>query len=342
LSVERWVIPEHRGDLHPQVRLEDDQGRIVEVHFLPEHAILDVREGQTVSAGTTLARLPREISVPRHYNSGLERLTELFEARTPRDQAVMAQCDGVVLIDPVRRRGQRIVHVRMVDENGRPMGREIEHAVPPGRHLRVRVGDRVRAGDLLTAGPVAPRDVLNVCGPEAVQAHLLGAIQDVYRGQRLEIDDKHVEVMVAQMLRRVRVQRAGDTGLLPGGLLDKFDFQAVNERLKGCVKITDAGDSQLAAGAIVAREVYEEECRRIQREGGRFPHCERARPAAASTHLLGVSEARSASWMAAACQGAAEALAEAAWAGKVDNLEGLTGNALLGRLVPAGSGSRGV
>jgi DNA-directed RNA polymerase subunit beta' len=341
-GLERFVISEHRGDLYPQVRLENDQGRIVGVHFLPERAILDVREGQEVSAGTTLARLPREISFPSHYNSGLGRLTELFEARAPENPAVMAQVDGVVRFDPVRRRGQRIVYVRMTDEDGRSLGREIEHAVPPGRHLRVSSGDRVRAGDLLTAGPVASRDVLKIQGPEAARTHLLSAIQDVYRSQGVEIDDRHVEVVITQMLRRVQVHRGGDTGLLPGSIIDRFAFQAVNERLRGCVKITDAGASRLRAGEVVARELYDQEYRRIQREGGRFPQCERAYPAAASLHLLGVSEAaRSESFLAAACQGAAEALAGAAWAGKVDDLEGLTANALLGRLIPAGSGRRG-
>jgi DNA-directed RNA polymerase subunit beta' len=334
---------EHKGDLHPQVRLENDQGQVIETHFMPERAILEVREGAKISPGTLIAKLPREVSGTQDITGGLPRVTEIFEARTPRDPAKMAEKDGIVRLEQARKRGKRVIYVRPVDEDGKPMGEEIEHIVPPGKHVRVRDGERVKAGDRLVFGPLVPHEILKISGPEAVQAYLVQEVQAVYRSQRVEIDDKHIEIIVAQMLRKVQVDNGGDTGLLPGSVIDKFAFQAVNDRLKECVKIKDAGDGKFEVGKVVSKDAYEEERARMEADGKTPPAWEKPAAARALTQLLGITKAavQSESFISAASfQETTKVLTEAALAGKVDYLVGLKENVILGHLVPAGTGFR--
>ena len=139
--------------------------------------------------------------------------------------------------------------------------------MPPGKHLRVHTGDRVKEGDRLVFGPLVPHEILKISGIEEVQNYLVQEVQAVYRSQRVEIDDKHIEIIVSQMLRKVKVETMGDTGLLPGSVIDKFAFQAVNDRLKECVKIKDPGDSKFEEGKIVTKEAFEEERARLEAEG---------------------------------------------------------------------------
>ena len=143
--------------------------------------------------------------------------------------------------------------------------------MPPGKHLRVHTGDRVKEGDRLVFGPLVPHEILKISGIEAVQQYLVQEVQAVYRAQRVEIDDKHIEIIVSQMLRKVKVETMGDTGLLPGSVIDKFAFRAVNDRLKECVKVKDPGDSKFEAGKIVTKEVFEEERARLEVEGKELP-----------------------------------------------------------------------
>jgi len=241
-GADRWVIMEHKGDLHPRIELEDETGRVIETHYMPERAVLEVREGGKVFPGTLLAKLPREVSGTQDITGGLPRVTEIFEARTPREPAKMAEVDGIVRMGE-RKRGKRTIYVQPVDEHGKKRGEEIEHVVPPGKHVRVNPNDRVKKGDRLVFGPLIPHEILKISGPDAVQNYLVQEVQAVYRSQRVEIDDKHIEIIVAQMLRKVQVKAGGDTGLLPGSVIDKFAFKAVNDRLKDCVKIRDRGDS---------------------------------------------------------------------------------------------------
>src|SRR4029078_3216983 len=141
-----------------------------------------------------------------------------------------------------------------------------EHQVPPGKHLRVQTGDRVKEGDRLVFGPLVPHEILKISGIDAVQHYLVQEVHAVYRAERVEIDDKHIEIIVAQMLRKVQVKAMGDTGLLPGSVIDKFAFRAVNDRLKECVKVKDAGDSKFEGERIVTKEVFEEERARLEAE----------------------------------------------------------------------------
>jgi DNA-directed RNA polymerase subunit beta' len=339
-GAERFVIMEHKGDLHPQIIIEDDRGQSLAFYYMPEKAHLEVREGQKVSAGTLLAKTPREVTGTQDITGGLPRVTEIFEARRPRDPAVMAEVAGIVRLGE-KRRGKRTIWIQPVDDQGRPIGEEREHLVAPGKHLRVHTSDYVKEGDALVVGPLVPHDILRISGTEAVQNYLVREVQTVYRSQRVDIDDKHIENIVAQMLRKVKVETTGDTGLLPGIVIDKFAFRAVNDRLKECVKIKDAGESKFEAGKIVSKEAFEEERARLDADGRKLPTFTPPTPATCSTQLLGITKAavQSDSFISAASfQETTKVLTEAALAGKVDYLVGLKENVILGHLVPAGTG----
>jgi DNA-directed RNA polymerase subunit beta' len=215
------------------------------------------------------------------------------------------------------------------------------HLLGPGKPLRVHGGDYVRAGDPLVAGPLVPHDILRISGPEALQAYLLQEIQNVYRSQRVEIDDKHIEIIIAQMLRKVRIEDVGDTDLLPGAMIDKFAFKMVNERLKKCVKVKDPGDSSLKPGQIVDKEMFEQEKAQVEERGGKPPTWSHPKLATSSVQLQGITKAAvsSESFISAASfQETTKVLTEAALAGKVDKLIGLKENVILGHLIPAGTG----
>lgn len=339
-GAERWVIMEHKGDLHPQIVIEDESGQSLEVHYVPEKAHLEVREAQKVSAGSLLAKTPREVSGTQDITGGLPRVTEIFEARRPREPAVMAETAGIVRLGE-KRRGKRSILIQPVDDQGRNFGQEVEHLVPHGKHLRVHTGDYVKEGDPLVDGPLVPHDILRISGIEAVQHYLVREVQSVYRSQRVDIDDKHIENIVSQMLRKVKVETMGDTGLLPGSVIDKFAFREVNDQLKECVKIKDPGDSKFEAGKIVNKLVYEEERGRMDTEGKKTPSHVPPTPATCSTQLLGITKAavQSDSFISAASfQETTKVLTEAALAGKVDYLVGLKENVILGHLIPAGTG----
>ena len=264
-------------------------------------------------------------------------MTEIFEARKPKDPAVIAEIDGTVELLGEKRRGKRTIIVRS------ETGIEREHLVSHGKHLRVHAGEFVRAGEALVDGPLVPHDILRISGEEAVQQYLIREIQNVYRSQRVEIDDKHIEIIVAQMLRKVLVESIGDTGLLPGSVMDKFEFRQANAELEGCVKINERGDSEFADGAIVPKETLEQVNAQIEALGGEPAKGTRPQPATASTQLLGITKAavQSSSFISAASfQETTKVLTEAALAGKVDNLVGLKENVILGHLVPAGTGFR--
>jgi DNA-directed RNA polymerase subunit beta' len=339
-GTERWVIMEHKGDLHPQIVIEDERGQSLEVHYIPEKAHIEVRDGSKVSPGTLLAKTPREVGGTQDITGGLPRVTEVFEARKPREPAVMAEVAGRVELGE-KRRGKRSILVQAIDDEGQPLGEKKEHLVPHGKHLRVHGNEFVKEGDPLVEGPLVPHDILRISGIEAVQNYLVREVQSVYRSQRVDIDDKHIEIIISQMLRKVKVETMGDTGLLPGSVIDKFAFREVNDRLRDCVKIKDAGDSKFEPGKIVSKEAFEEVRAALEAEKKRPPTWERPSPATCSVQLLGITKAavQSDSFISAASfQETTKVLTEAALAGKVDYLVGLKENVILGHLVPAGTG----
>ena len=231
---------------------------------------------------------------------------------------------------PEKKRGKLSMIVR------NESGLEVEHLVPPGKPLRVRSGDEVEAGDQLVDGPLVPHDILRVSGEELVQKYLCHEVQQVYRSQKVEINDKHIEIIIARMLRKVKIDSAGDTHMLPGLICDRFDFQTVNDALADSVKITDKGDSDFSKSQIVPKQVFEETNAKIETLGGKPAKSTKPRQAKCSTQLLGITKAavQSSSFISAASfQETTKVLTEAALAGKVDNLVGLKENVILGHLI---------
>jgi DNA-directed RNA polymerase subunit beta' len=331
----RRMIMEHKGVYHPQVVLEDESGKILDFYYLPEKAYIEVSPGEMVAAGHILAKTPREASGTQDITGGLPRVTEIFEARKPKDPAIMAEIDGKVELLGEKRRGKRTIVVK------NESGIEREHLVTHGKHLRVHAGDIVKAGEALVDGPLVPHDILRISGEEAVQQYLTREIQNVYRSQRVDIDDKHIEIIVSQMLRKVKIETVGDTTLLPGSVMDKFEFRTANDRVADCLRITDKGDSEFEVGAIVPKDVLAQANAQIETLGGAAAKGAKPKPATASTQLLGITKAsvQSSSFISAASfQETTKVLTEAALAGKVDNLVGLKENVILGHLIPAGTG----
>jgi DNA-directed RNA polymerase subunit beta' len=343
-GIERRTIMEHKGDLHPVIQITAANGAVLKGYAIPERANLQVTEGQKVSAGTLLAKTPREVSQTQDITGGLPRVTELFEARRPRNPAVMAEVGGKVRIGD-KKRGKKIIEVHPEDpETGQPTGEVREHMVPAGAILRVHNGEYVKAGDPLVYGPLVPHDILRIQDTDAVMEYMVREVQAVYRSQRVDIDDKHIEIIVAQMLRKVQVKTTGDTGLLPGAVMDRFAFNEINRRLiEESVKIVDKGDSSFEPGRIVSKEAFEEERANLERAGGKkkLPTCETPTPATNTVQLLGITKAavQSDSFISAASfQETTKVLTEAALASKVDLLVGLKENVILGHLIPAGTG----
>ncbi|MFV1963808.1 MAG: DNA-directed RNA polymerase subunit beta' [Pirellulaceae bacterium] len=333
----RKLIVDHKGELHPQIVLEDADGKPLDVYYLPEGAHIIVDEGDAITAGTVIAEMPREASGITDITGGLPRVTEIFEARRPKDPAVIAEVDGVVEILGEKRRGKRTIIVRSES------GIEREHLVPHGKRFLVHSGDMVKAGQALVDGPLVPHDILRISGEEAVQQYLLHEIQSVYRSQRVDINDKHIEIIVARMLRKVKIESPGDTSLLPGLDMDKFEFRKTNRELSDCVKISNKGDSDFEENAIVPKAALEQVNAQIEALGGDASKGTRPRPSTAATQLLGVTKAsvQSASFISAASfQETTKVLTEAALAGKIDELVGLKENVILGHLIPAGTGFR--
>jgi DNA-directed RNA polymerase subunit beta' len=333
----RRTVLDHKGDLHPQIVVEDSSGKILDFYYLPEKAHIEVKEGDTISAGTLIAKTPREASGTQDITGGLPRVTEIFEARKPKEPATMAEIDGLVEMGE-KRRGKRTIIVK--PESGiEPR----EHLVPHGKRLRVHAGDYVRAGEALVDGPLVPHDILRISGEEEVQRYLVREIQNVYRSQRVDINDKHIEIIVSQMLRKLKILSAGDTTLLPGSLVDRLEFRKVNKQLADCVKISQKGDSDFAVGAIVPKDQLEQANAQIDALGGEAAKGAKPKPATAETQLLGITKAavQSESFISAASfQETTKVLTEAALAGKTDNLVGLKENVILGHLIPAGTGFR--
>ncbi|MBI3988001.1 MAG: DNA-directed RNA polymerase subunit beta', partial [candidate division NC10 bacterium] len=290
------VIVEHgREELQPRISIKDD-GNTLFRSLLPVGAHLMVAEGQSVSAGDIIAKIPRETMKTKDITGGLPRVAELFEARRPRDAAIISEIDGRVEFAGTVK-GMRKIVIR--DENGEFR----EYLIPRGKHISVAEGDEVRAGEPLMDGPINPHDILDVLGEQELQKYLVNEIQEVYRLQGVQINDKHIEVIVRQMLRRVRIETVGDTNFLVGEVVDKLSFQ--------------------------------EENRRVTAVGGR--------PATAKPGLLGITKAALSTdsfISAASFQETTKVLTEAAITGAKDELQGLKENVIMGRLVPAGTGLR--
>jgi len=329
------VMIEHKGEKHPQITIVDAQGNILDFHYLPAKARIEVDDGSSIKAGQMLARQPRSAAGSQDIVGGLPRVTEIFEARKPKDPAVMAEISGRVEIHSDKRKGK--MTIRVISDSGI----EKDHHVPTDKHLLVHAGDYVQAGDPLTEGPLVPHDILRIKGEEALWTYMLDEVQNVYRAQGVSINDKHIEVIVAQMLRKVRVENPGDTDLLPHDVVDKFEFRRRNALVGEMIRITDSGGTDMPVEALVTKAEYREANAKSEAAGKEPAKAKKARPATGRTLLLGITKAslQSESFLSGASfQETTKVLTEASLRGAMDYLIGLKENVLLGHLIPAGTG----
>ncbi|MBI1304252.1 MAG: DNA-directed RNA polymerase subunit beta' [Phycisphaera sp.] len=329
------IVIEHTGEKHPQITVEDENGNILDFHHLPAKARIEVKDGQRIAQGQMLARQPKEAARSADIVGGLPRVTEIFEARIPKDPAVMAEISGRVELHSDKRKGK--MTIRVVSD----AGLEHDHHVPQGKALLVHTGDRVEAGDALTEGPMIPADILRIKGEDALYVYMLDEVQNVYRAQGVPISDKHIEVILRQMLSKVRISNQGDTDLLPNDVVDKFVFRDVNDALARKMRIEDAGDTGLPVGSLVDKDEIREANSLAEAEGKAVCKTKKPRPATAKTLLLGITKAslQAESFLSGASfQETTKVLTEAALGGKSDELLGLKENVLLGHLIPAGTG----
>jgi DNA-directed RNA polymerase subunit beta' len=334
-QVAKPVVIEHKGDKHPQIIIEDSSGKILDVHYLPAGARIEVVEGQEVQAGELLAHQPRATGGTQDITGGLPRVTEVFEARKPKDPAAMAEISGRVELKTDKRKGKMTITVTSKS------GMQKEHHVPRDRHLNVHTGDLAEAGDALTDGPLVPHDILRIKGEEALQRYLTGEIQNVYRSQNVTINDKHIEIICSQMMRKVEIESVGSSRFLPGEVVDKFEFRRENERLAGSIRIANTGDAiDVQEGQIIGKEELAAINEKIEMIGGEPATGRKPKMATAKTLLLGITKAslKSESFIAAASfQETTKVLTEASLSAKMDRLCGLKENVILGHLIPAGT-----
>jgi DNA-directed RNA polymerase subunit beta' len=330
----KLVVIEHKGERHPRLTIIGEDGKILDFHYLPAKARIEVSDGQRIEAGHLLARQPKEVAGTMDITGGLPRVTEIFEARKPKDPSVLAEISGVVELRSDKRRGKMTINIRS------EAGMEREHHVPQDKELQVHAGDFVEAGDPLIRGPIIPHDILRIKGEESLYQYLLAEVQNVYRSQGVKINDKHIEIILNQMLRKVKVEDAGDSKFLPGEVLDRFRFRQGNELTTQSVKVAEPGGTSLKEGDVVNKAELKEANEAAEAAGKEPAKAKKAKPARAKTLLLGITKAslQSESFISAASfQETTKVLTEAALAGAVDTLVGLKENVILGHLIPAGT-----
>ncbi len=335
--ITKVVIESKDKTKQPSIEILDDSGKVIRTYSIPVKAQLRVDEDEFIGVGTPLVKIPRDLGRMRDITGGLPRVTELFEARAPQNPAFVSDIDGVVTFDKVKR-GQRTLYVTSNDGKTR-----IEYNIPFGKYILVQDGDFVRAGERLTDGDINPHDILRIKGPNAVQEYLVNEIQEVYRMQGVKINDKHIEIIVRQMLQKNRIVDSGDSRFLENDYVDRIRVLDENEKLKKQVVITDKGDSKFKVGQIVMKDKFREVNQDLRKKGKKVAQSRPAEPAIAEPVLLGITQASltTESWLSAASfQETTRVLSEAAVEAKDDFLYGLKENIILGQLVPAGTGLR--
>jgi DNA-directed RNA polymerase subunit beta' len=313
------------------------EGKDKKSYNLPTGSHIIIEEGDEVKAGQVIVKIPRILGKLRDITGGLPRVTELFEARNPGNPAVVSEIDGVVIMGAVKR-GNREITIQAKD------GIEKKYLVPLTRQILAQDGDFVKAGTPLSDGQVAPFDILSIKGPFAVQEYVVNEIQEVYRLQGVRINDKHIEVIVRQMMRKVNIVDPGDTRFLEDDLTDKFEFVEENDYIFDKKVVTEIGDStKLRAGQIVTLREVREENSILRRSDKKLVEYRDAKPATSSPTLLGITKASLGvqSWISAASfQETTKVLSSAAINGKTDEMLGLKENVITGHPIPAGTGLR--
>jgi DNA-directed RNA polymerase subunit beta' len=334
---EKIIIEPKDKTKAPVVHILDENGNYLKNYSLPLGAHVIKENGDSVKAGEVLVKMPRAVGKTGDITGGLPRVTELFEARNPSNPAVVAEIDGEIGFGKIKR-GNREITVTS------KLGEVKKYMVPLSKQLLVQENDYIRAGMPLSDGAITPSDILAIKGPTAVQEYIVNEVQDVYRLQGVKINDKHFEVIVRQMMRKVEVVDPGDTRFLEQQIVDKLEIMDENDRIWGKKVVIDAGNSQtLQAGQIVTARKLRDENSMLKRRDLKLVEVRDAVPATANQILQGITRAalQTNSFMSAASfQETTKVLNEAAINGKVDRLEGLKENVICGHLIPAGTGQR--
>jgi len=332
--VQKVVIESKDKNLTPSIVIKNANGQ-EKVFNIPTRAYLSVEEGETIQQGTILAKISKQASKTRDITGGLPRVTELFEARSPHDPAIVSEIEGRVKFGQ-RKKGSREIIVESLDGTVQKT-----YSVPYGKHILVQEGDEIPAGEKISDGPIDPHDILKIKGTNAVQEYLVNEIQDVYRLQGVKINDKHIEVIVRQMLQKLQIINAGDTNFIEEDLVDRNKLIEENERIKQMVYVIDPGQSKLKAGQLVTKSKAREINSDLTRKNKKPMKVRDAEPATFDNILLGITHAAlsTESFISAASfQETTKVLTNAATEARVDNLNGLKENVVMGHLIPAGTG----
>ena len=337
LNRDKVIIESRDKSKNPTIVIVDESGESLKHYNLPVGAHVMVEDGQDVKVGDIIIKIPRAIGKASDITGGLPRVTELFEARNPSNPAIVSEINGEVIMGKIKR-GNREIIIK------NKSGAEKHYLVPLTKQILVQENDYVKAGTRLSDGAISPTDILTVLGPIKVQEYIVNEIQEVYRLQGVKINDKHFEIIVRQMMRKVQINDPGDTDFLPEELVDKWLFMDTNDSIYGKYFVLDKGDSELyeEGDIITAREMRGENAS-LERQGLKLMVLREAKPATASQVLQGITRAalKTNSFISAASfQETTKVLSEAAIRGRVDTLEGLKENVICGHPIPAGTGQK--
>ncbi len=336
---EKVIIETRDKTKNPSLKVVDDSGEILKSFNLPVGAHISVEDGAKVKVGEIVAKIPRAIGKAGDITGGLPRVTELFEARNPSNPAVVSEIDGEVTFGKIKRGNREII---VTSKNGQVK----KYLVPLSKQILVQENDYVRAGIPLSDGATTPSDILHIMGPTAVQEYIVNEVQDVYRLQGVKINDKHFEIIVRQMMRKVEIVDPGDTKFLEKQLADKLEFMEENDHIFNKKVVVNPGDSDnLRSGQIITARRLRDENSQLKRKDLKVVEARDAVPATSSQVLQGITRAalQTKSFMSAASfQETTKVLNEAAISGKIDRLEGLKENVICGHLIPAGTGQRAI
>ena len=337
LNRDKVIIESRDKSKNPSIIITDENGESLKQYNLPVGAHVMVEDGQDVKVGDIIIKIPRAIGKASDITGGLPRVTELFEARNPSNPAIVSEINGEVLMGKIKRGNREIIIKHR-------SGIEKHYLVPLTKQILVQENDYVKAGTRLSDGAVSPTDILAILGPIKVQEYIVNEIQEVYRLQGVKINDKHFEIIVRQMMRKVQINDPGDTEFLPEELVDKWMFMDTNDNIYGKFYVLDPGDSQTyAEGDIITAREMRSENSSLDRQGLKMMVLREAKPATASQVLQGITRAalKTNSFISAASfQETTKVLSEAAIRGRVDTLEGLKENVICGHPIPAGTGQK--
>ncbi|MDP4173201.1 MAG: DNA-directed RNA polymerase subunit beta' [Bacteroidota bacterium] len=332
--VQKVVIESKDKTLTPSILVTDDQGN-KKMFNIPTRSYISVDENEEVNAGTILAKISKSASKTRDITGGLPRVTELFEARSPHDPATVAEIEGVVKFGS-RKKGTREIIILAPDQSYEKI-----YSIPYGKHILVQEGDEIPVGEKITDGPIDPHDILKIKGTNAVQEYLVNEIQDVYRLQGVKINDKHIEIIVRQMLQKLKIVSSGDTRFIEEDYVDRIEFNEENEKIKSMIYVLDPGNSKFKAGQLAPKSKVREVNMDLQRKNKKLVEMRDAEAATFEHVLLGITQAALSTdsfISAASFQETTKVLTNAATEAKTDFLIGLKENVVMGHLIPAGTG----